>query len=128
MVGNGGVVIGRGIEPYFLAPGGLTVELEATRSQFPCDLTIKESGEPAHSSGHHNGKFTPAADDTGQRYITVAFAASLDQFPCDVASDIERFGDGPALGDKSRNLFGSGQKCAFGQFLNLNANCEFHTV
>lgn len=128
MVGNGGVTIGRGIEPDFVAPGGLTVELEATRSQFPCDFTITESREPAHSSGHHNGKFMPGGDDTGQRCITIAFAASFDQLPCDIASDVERFCDGPALRDKSRNLFGSGQKCPFGQLLNLNANCEFHTV
>jgi hypothetical protein len=128
MVRNGGVAIGRGLNQHFVAPSGLTVELEAIRSQFPPDFTITESGEPAHSSGHHNGKFTLGGDDTGQRRITVAFAASFDQFPCDIASNIERFDDGPALGDKSRNLFGNRQKCPFGQLPNLNANREFHTV
>lgn len=69
-----------------------------------------------------------ATESTSDAPIRRLTAASFDRLPRDIVSNIERFGPGPALGNQSRNLFGSGQKCPFGQFLNLNAICEFHSV
>jgi hypothetical protein len=54
VVGDRRITIGPWIEPDLVTPSRLTVELEAKLFQSAYDFTIPESGEPAHSSGHHD--------------------------------------------------------------------------
>jgi hypothetical protein len=105
---------------------GLTVELEAARLQLADDLSVSEPGKAAHSSGDYDRVVSPIA---GSRQIrnAVALASSCNQFPSDVACNVERLSDGPALRNEAGDLIRSCEKQPFGQFLDLDIDRQLHT-
>ncbi len=48
------VTIRAGIEPDFMATGGLPVELESAYFQFPCNIAVSETCQPSHSPCDHD--------------------------------------------------------------------------
>ena len=109
-----------------MTTGGLAIERKPASLQLPNDLSIPESREAAHSCGDYNRVVSPII---GSRQVrnTVALAPSFNQFPGDIARDVERLGNGSALGYKTRKFIRGRKEHALGQFLDLYLNREFHT-
>jgi hypothetical protein len=103
MIWHSGKAPRAGIEPDFMATGGLPVELKTAPLQLPNDLSVSESREAAHSCGDHNG-VVPAVTGCRQVRHNIAFASGLNQFSSDVARDIERLSNRSALGYEARKF------------------------
>jgi hypothetical protein len=88
---------------------GLTGELEAAQPQLTNDITVPESCQAAHLRRDHDRVVSPF---TGSRQVlnAVPLAASFDQFPSDVARDLQRFGNCPPLRYEAGKFIGGRQK------------------
>ena len=126
MIRNRCITIRARIEPDFMAPSGLAVELEAARLQLASDVSVPESSEAGHSGGDHDRVVSPLA---GSRQIrnAVAFASSLNQFPRHVARNVERLRDGPALRNEAGEIVRGREEQALRQFLDLYVDRQLHT-
>jgi hypothetical protein len=82
MIRHCGVAIRAGIEPDFMATGGLAVELEAGQPQFPS--SVSEPSKPSHSRCDDDREVSPLTRGRQTRNA-VALALSVDQFPGDAA-------------------------------------------
>ena len=110
-----------------MAASGLAVELEAANTQPSNYFPIPESAQTAHLCRDHDHVISPL---TGCRQIrnAVSLAAGFDQFPGDVARDIERLGNRPPLRYKAGKFIRGRKKQAFRQFLDLYSNRQFHKI
>ena len=110
-----------------MAASGLAVELESAGPEHPNDFFIPESCQAAHSRSDHDRVVPPVA---GRRQVRnpVALAPSFDQFPGDIARDIERLGNCPPLRHEAGKLIRSRKEQAFRQFLDLYSNRQFYTI
>ena len=127
MIRKGCVAIRAGIKPDLMTAGGLPVELEAARLQFPRDLTISEPCPPSHS---RRDDYCVVSSFTRSRQTrnAVTFAPGFDQFPRDVPRDLKCLSNRPSLRYQAGKLIRGRQEYAFRQFLNLNSNRQFHTI
>ncbi len=125
MVGNRGVSVGSRVEPDFVTPGGLAIELEAARFQLTNYFPIAESREPTYS-GCDCDRVIPPLTCARKILRVVPFAPGLDQLPCNIACDVERLSDGPPLGDQARNFFRRREEDAFRKLLHMYLNGYFH--
>jgi hypothetical protein len=79
-----------------MATCGLAVKSEAARLQLPDDLSIPESGKPAHSRRDHYGVVSPVVSSRQVRN-TLTLTPGINQLAGNIASNIERLGNGPSL-------------------------------
>jgi hypothetical protein len=86
-----------------MAAGGLAVELEATHLQLPYDLSVPEASETAHS-GRNDDCVVPPLTCRRQVQNAIALAPGFDQFPGNIAGDVERLSYGPSLCDEPRKF------------------------
>lgn len=121
------VPIRPGIEPDFVAAGGLAVELEAARFQLPNKFSVPESRQTSHSRGDDD-RVVSAVISGRQIRDAAALASCLDQFSSDVARNFERLGYGPALGHQAGEFIGGCEKQSFWQLLDLYPNRQLHTT
>ena len=96
-----------------MAAGGLAVEYEAAQLQLPNDLSVTESRQAAHSCGDHDREVSPVID-TRQVRNTIALTPGFNQFPGDVACDVERLGNGSPLSYKAGKFIRGRKEKAFG--------------
>jgi hypothetical protein len=104
-----------------MTTSGLPVELEATYLQLPNDFPVSESRQAAHSRGDHNRVVSALC---GGRQIghPVSLASSLNQFPSNVAGDVECLSNGPTLRDEAGEFIRGCEEQSFRQFLDLYPN------
>ncbi len=81
-----------------MATGSLSIKLESTRLEPSYDLAITKAGEPAHLRGHHDCVVAPAGG-RWKRDIAFSFAAHFNEFPSNIARDIESFRNSAPLRD-----------------------------
>ncbi len=108
-----------------MTAGRLAVKLESTRLEFPYDIAIAETRETAHLRSHHD-RVVPAAGGRGERDFALPFAPGLDEFPSYIPCDLKRLCNRPPLRHQPREFVGCCQVKTFRQFINLDANREFH--
>ena len=109
-----------------MAARGLAIEHKAARLQLPNDLSVPKPRKPAHSCGDHDRVVSPVM---GSRQVRnpIALAPGFNQFPGDVAGDLERLGDGSPLGYEAGKFIRGRKEKAFWQLFHLYPNREFHT-
>ena len=109
-----------------MAAGSLAVELEAAHFQLPDDFRVSESRETAHSRSDHD-RVVPALTGGGQTRNTLRLTSGLNQLPSDVACNVKRLSNGPALRNEPGEFFRGCEKQALWQFLDLYSNRQLHT-
>ena len=109
-----------------MATGGLAIELEAEQPQLPNNLPVSESFEARHSRRHDN-RVVPPLGRSWQIRKAVAFAPRLNQLASDVASNIERLRNCPALRDQAWEFIRGCKEQSFRQLLDLYLNRQLHT-
>lgn len=80
--------------------GRLTIKHEPADFQLPANLAVSKARQPAHSGGNHN-RVVPPLIRGPQVRNAVTLRASFDQLPRDIAGDLKRFRNGPALRNKA---------------------------
>src|ERR1039458_7734539 len=127
MIRHGCVAIRARMESDFMAAGGLAVELESARLQFPRDLPVSEPCQPSHSR-RDDDRVVSSFTGGRQARNAVALAPGFDQFPCDVARDLKGLGNRTPLCHEAGKFIRCRKEHAFRQFLNLDSNRQFHTI
>ena len=87
---------------------------------------VSESRKTAHSRGDHD-RVVPALTGGRQTRNTLPLTSGLNQFPSDVACNVECLSNGPALRNQPGEFIRGCEEQSLWQFLNLYLNRQLHT-